>query len=53
VITITNQPLAAVPAWMDTLYHRIPLIDPRVQKVGFGYVPLLDGRWVCVMHARP
>lgn len=53
VITITNQALAAVPAWMDTLYHRIPLIDPRVQKVGFGYVPLADGRWICVMHARP
>ncbi len=53
VIATSLEPLASLTGWMDTLYHRIPLIDPRVQKVGFGAVPLADGRWICVMHAHP
>jgi len=50
VITVNSDPLSAIPAWIDTLYHRVPLIEPNLRRVGFGYVPLADGRWICVMH---
>jgi len=53
VITLTHAPLASVPGWIDTLYHRVPLLEPRLQKVGFAAVPLPDRRWVCVLYARP
>ena len=53
VITLTTEPLAAVPVWMNTLYHRVPLLDPRLRTVGFAYLPLPSGQWACVMYARP
>jgi hypothetical protein len=36
VIAFVNNPAAAVTGWMDTLYHRIPLIDPSTVEVGYG-----------------
>jgi uncharacterized protein YkwD len=53
VITMTTDPLSAVPVWMNTLYHRIPLLDPRLRQVGFAYLPLPNSQWACVMYARP
>ena len=53
VITLPTDPLLAVPVWMNTLYHRVPLLDPRLQKVGFAHVPVGDGRWVCVLYVKP
>lgn len=35
VIHYTNDPIRAVEGWMETLYHRLPLIDPRVTEMGF------------------
>ena len=43
---------AAVDGWMDTLYHRIPLINPDLKKIGYAGARLPDQGWVCVLDAR-
>lgn len=53
VITLPTDPLLAVPVWMNTLYHRVPLLDPRLRKVGLAHLPVGDGRWVCVLYVKP
>jgi uncharacterized protein YkwD len=34
--TFGNNPVAAVPNWIDTVYHRIPLLDPWTADMGYG-----------------
>lgn len=36
VMAFTGSGVAAVDGWMETLYHRLPLIDPRSTHVGVG-----------------
>ncbi len=31
-----NNPAAAVPSWIDTVFHRIPLLDPWTVDMGYG-----------------
>jgi hypothetical protein len=34
--TFGNNPTAAVPSWIDTVFHRIPLLDPWTTDMGYG-----------------
>jgi hypothetical protein len=34
--TFGNNPTAALPNWIDTVYHRIPLLDPWTTDMGYG-----------------
>jgi hypothetical protein len=34
--TFGNNPTAAVPNWVDTVFHRIPLLDPWTVDMGYG-----------------
>jgi uncharacterized protein YkwD len=34
--TYGNNPTAAVPSWVDTVWHRIPLLDPFTVDMGYG-----------------
>jgi hypothetical protein len=34
--TFGNNPVAALPNWIDTVYHRIPLLDPWTTDMGYG-----------------
>jgi hypothetical protein len=34
--TYGNNPVAAVPSWIETVYHRIPLLDPWTTDMGYG-----------------
>jgi hypothetical protein len=34
--TYGNNPVAAVPSWIDTVWHRIPLLDPWTVDMGYG-----------------
>ncbi|HTL93551.1 MAG TPA: hypothetical protein VL176_14460 [Steroidobacteraceae bacterium] len=34
--TFGNNPVAAVPNWIDTVFHRIPLLDPWTMDMGYG-----------------
>ena len=44
-----HDPLAALDAWMATLYHRIPLLDPRLTRIGFGCALGQRQTWVSVL----
>jgi uncharacterized protein YkwD len=45
-IAFDVEPLAAVPDWMATLFHRIPLLDPELRRVGFGASKGEKSGWV-------
>lgn len=34
--TFGNNPAGALPNWIDTVYHRIPLLDPWTTDFGYG-----------------
>jgi len=34
--TYGNNPVAAVPSWVDTVWHRIPMLDPWTVDMGYG-----------------
>ena len=36
VIAFVNNPDQAVKGWIDTLYHRLPLLDPGLVEIGYG-----------------
>jgi uncharacterized protein YkwD len=38
VIITGGAPATAVEDWMATFYHRVPLLDPELTRVGFGVV---------------
>lgn len=44
---------AAVDGWIDTLFHRVPLLNPDLKTVGYACVRLPDRGYVCVMDAGP
>jgi uncharacterized protein YkwD len=35
-IAMDIEPLRAVPEWMATLFHRVPILDPDLRRIGFG-----------------
>jgi uncharacterized protein YkwD len=35
-ISFGIEPLAAVDGWMATLFHRVPILDPDLKRIGFG-----------------
>jgi uncharacterized protein YkwD len=42
----------AVDGWMATLYHRLPLLHPNLQKIGLGYAEARDFQYrVVVLEA--
>ncbi len=38
VIAFETTPTRAVDGWMDTLYHRVPILDPSARFCGYGEV---------------
>jgi len=48
VIGFVNNPEAAVAGWMETLYHRLPLLDPATVEVGYGNAGIGGGG--CTYH---
>jgi hypothetical protein len=44
------NPMESILDWMNTLYHRVPLLAPGLKKVGFGCVRVRDNEWNCVMQ---
>ena len=37
VMAFMNDPINSVEAWMATVYHRLPLIDPGSKDMGYGH----------------
>ena len=48
-IAFDVEPLAAVPDWMATFFHRVPLLDPELRRVGFGAAKGEKSGWVVVL----
>lgn len=43
------EPTNALDGWMATLYHRVPILDPGLKKVGFGCARGSRLGWVTVL----
>jgi Cysteine-rich secretory protein family len=50
VISATSEPVRSLDQCMSTLFHRIPLIDPRLTKIGVGYAPGGKSGGFIVLH---
>ena len=46
----------AVDGWMDTLYHRLPLVHPGLTRVGIHYERAMVGGgetgWACILYRQ-
>jgi len=44
------EPIDAVDSWMATLYHRVPILEPHLQTIGFGCARGRRQGWVTVLN---
>jgi uncharacterized protein YkwD len=44
------EPTDGIDAWMATLYHRIPMLEPNLKTVGFGCALGRRNLWVSVLN---
>jgi uncharacterized protein YkwD len=51
LIAILPDPADSVEGWLATLYHRVPLLDPGLKRVGYGQQRHPTRGWVIVMDA--
>ncbi len=49
VIAVVLDPQTCVENWMATLYHRIPILTPNLERIGFGHARIQGQKWVCVL----
>jgi uncharacterized protein YkwD len=49
VIAIVLDPQTCVEGWIATLYHRIPILTPDLERVGFGHTRMNGRKWACVL----
>jgi uncharacterized protein YkwD len=49
VIAVMLNPQMCVEYWMATLYHRIPLLRPDLERIGFGHTRIEGHKWACVL----
>jgi hypothetical protein len=50
VIAGGMPPLPAIDDWLATFYHRVPLLDPDLGRIGFGHVKGSPVGWYVVMN---
>lgn len=43
------EPIGALDGWMATLYHRVPILEPNLRKVGFGCIRGQGLGWITVL----
>jgi uncharacterized protein YkwD len=51
-ISFGTDPLISVDAWMATFFHRTPVLDPDLTRIGFAASPEREWRWVCVLDVQ-
>lgn len=49
VIAVVLDPVTCVDGWMSTLYHRIPMLAPNLERLGFGHARVGARKWACVL----
>jgi uncharacterized protein YkwD len=53
IITVcAKRPTDAVTRFLATFYHRIPLLDPNLQRVGCGMVQIANDRWIVIIDVH-
>lgn len=50
---LIGSPAAAVHSWMSTLYHRTPILDPRLRRVGIAEAPHPQGGVAAALMFEP
>lgn len=51
VIALVSDPLDSVDNWLATLYHRLPLLNPRITRIGYGQAMHPTRGWATVLDA--
>jgi hypothetical protein len=51
VIAAGMPPVASIDDWMATFYHRVPLLEPELGRIGFGMVRGGPVGWFVVLNA--
>lgn len=51
-IAMDIEPLRAVPEWMATLFHRVPILDPNLRRIGFGIADAGRPHWRVVVDVN-
>jgi hypothetical protein len=46
----TDDIVGAVDGFLAGMYHRRPILDPTLERIGTGYSQLPDGRWIVVLR---
>jgi uncharacterized protein YkwD len=49
IIAVLSDPADSVDNWLATLYHRVPILEPELKRVGYGQVPHPTRGWVTVL----
>jgi uncharacterized protein YkwD len=49
VIAVVLDPVTCVDGWLATLYHRIPILAPNLERIGFGHARVGARKWACVL----
>jgi hypothetical protein len=42
VMAFSNDPLAAVAMWVNSVWHRLPILDPWTTELGYGHAERCD-----------
>jgi uncharacterized protein YkwD len=51
VIASLSHPRDALDGWLATLYHRLPLLDPDLERIGYAQELLPSLNWITVLDA--
>ena len=52
ILLTVGDPSDAVEGWMRTFFHRLPILAPELQKIGFGCAQYPNEAWSCVMDVQ-
>jgi uncharacterized protein YkwD len=51
-IATGTDPFSGAEFWINSLYHRIPILDPKLRRIGCGMVRLADGMYCTVVDVQ-
>jgi len=47
-----RDPLLSIDLWMASFYHRIPLLDPNLTRIGVGFANQHENEWFVVIDVK-
>lgn len=47
-----RDPLLGIDLWMASFYHRVPLLDPNLSRVGIGFAHQGETEWFAVIDVK-